>query len=138
LIWPTNFDDRLRAWADLRDQCQSLDTESALTAINAWWFRSPWQPYYLHWDDQPDWPDPWQILSDNIYCDLARALGILYTISLLDRANMADATLVLTEASDNLVLVAKEKYILNWNPDLILNNKPKAKTIRQFNCRQIK
>ena len=138
MIWPTNFDDRLRAWADLRDQCQSLDTESALAAINAWWFRSPWQPYYLHWDDQPDWPNPWQILSDNVYCDLARALGILYTISLLDRADMADATLVLTEASDNLVLIAKEKYILNWNPDLILNNRPKIKTIRQFNCQQIK
>ena len=107
-MWPATFDARLRAWHDLRNQCESLDVESALTAINSWWFDAPWQPYYLHWDDQPVWPDPWQLLSDNVYCDLAKALGILYTISLLDRADMADAELVLTEDGSNLVQVAKE------------------------------
>ena len=137
-MWPSNFADRLTAWANLRNQCQSLDLESALTTVNQWWFNSPWQPYYLHWDDQPNWPDPWQLLSDNVYCDLAKALGILYTINLLDRADMADAELVLTEDGTNLVLVAKEKYILNWNKDLIVNNKPKVKIIQQLNQHQIK
>jgi hypothetical protein len=135
---PVTFSDRLRAWANLRSYCESLDVESALTAINAWWSNAPWQPYYLHWDDQPAWPDPWQLLSDDVYCDLAKALGILYTISLLDRADMADATLVLTEDGSNLVQVAKEKYILNWNPDSIVNNRPKAKIIRQLKQQQIK
>ena len=137
-MWPQTFADRLEAWAELRDRCQALDLESVLIAINSWWSISPWLPYYLHWDDQPSWPDPWQLLSDNVYCDLARALGILYTISLLDRADMADAELVLTDDGSNLVLVAKEKYILNWNPDSIVNNKPKAKTIRQLTQYQIK
>ena len=137
-MWPVNFADRLTAWADLRNRCQSLDLESALTTVNQWWFDSPWQPYYLHWDDQPKWPDPWQLLSDNVYCDLAKALGILYTISLLDRADMADAELVLTEDGTNLVLVAKEKYILNWNRDSIVNNKPKVKIIRKLKQHQIK
>jgi hypothetical protein len=138
LSWPSNFPTRLERWKQLRDQCQHLPIESALAAINTWWFNSPWQPYYLHWDDQPTWPDPWQLLSDNVYCDLAKALGILYTISLLDRADMADATLVLTEDGSNLVQVAKEKYILNWNPDSIVNNRPKAKIIRQLKQQQIK
>ena len=137
-MWPVNFADRLTAWADLRSQAQSLDLESALTAINTWWFNAPWQPYFLHWDDQPTWPDPWQLLSDNVYCDLAKALGILYTISLLDRADMADAELVSTEDGSNLVLVAKRKYILNWNKDSIVNNKQKVKPVRQLRQHQIK
>ena len=136
-MWSADFADRLESWSDLRTRVQSLDLEQALTVINHWWFGTPWQPYYLHWDDQPAWPDPWQLLSDNVYCDLARGLGILYTISLLDRADMADAELVLTEAGDNLVQVAKEKYILNWKNDSILNNKPKAKTIRRLKRYQI-
>jgi len=131
-MWPLTFADRLAAWVDLRSQCQSLDSEPALTAINSWWFNSPWQPYYLHWDDQDLWPDPWQLLSDDTYCELARGLGILYTISLLDRADMVDAELVLDKDGRNLVLVAKEKYILNWNKDSIVNNKPKVKTINRF------
>ena len=131
-MWPVTFDNRLQAWVELRSRCQTLDLDSALTAINQWWFNSPWQPYYLHWDDQTDWPDPWQLLSDNVYCDLARALGIVYTISLLDRADMADTELVLTDEGINLVLVAKEKYILNWNKESIVNNKPKVNTIQRF------
>ena len=122
----------------MRSTAQTLPLESALATINVWWFDVPWRPYYLHWDDQPTWPDPWQLLSDNVYCDLAKALGILYTISLLDRADMADAELVLAEDGSNLVLVAKEKYILNWNKDSIVNNKQKVKTIRQLQQHQIK
>ena len=138
MIWPATFADRLSAWADLRGRAQSLDLESALTAINSWWFNTSWQPYYLHWDDQPTWPDPWQLLSDNVYCDLARGLGIVYTISMLDRADMADAELVSTEDGSNLVLVAKRKYILNWNKDSIVNNKQKVKPVRQLQQHQIK
>jgi hypothetical protein len=76
------------------------------------------------------WPNPWQLLSDNVYCEVARGLGILYTITLLDRADMAPARLVLTDAGRNLVLVAKEKYILNWDAGNIVNT-IQAETIRQ-------
>ena len=137
MIWPDLFSDRLFSWNLLREQCQNLPAQSALENINAWWFRTPWQPYYLHWDDQPTWPDPWQLLSDDIYCDLARGLGILYTITLLDRADLAPAELVLTQDNVNLVLVAKEKYILNWQADQIVNNITKVKIKRQYQQNQI-
>jgi hypothetical protein len=137
LIWPDLFSDRLSSWNLLREQCQNLPARSALEHINAWWFRAPWQPYYLHWDDQITWPDPWQLLSDDIYCDLARGLGILYTITLLDRADLAPAELVLTQDNVNLVLVAKEKYILNWQADQIVNNITKVKIKQQYQQNQI-
>jgi len=114
-----------------------LPIETALEQINSWWFNTPWRPYYLHWDDQPTWPDPWQLLSDDVYCDLARALGILYTITLLDRADMTPVDLVLTEDGDNLVRVAKEKYILNWNPDSIVNTFQAVKIKRYYQQKQI-
>jgi hypothetical protein len=120
-MWPSTFADRLESWSSLRQSVSTHNIELALKEINSWWFTVPWRPYYLHWDDQPNWPNPWQLLSDNHYCDLARALGILYTITLLDRADLGDATLVLTESGDNLVLVSKSKYILNWDRDTIVN-----------------
>lgn len=119
-MWPKTFEERLTAWNQLRQSAKNLPVESALAEINSWWFRVPWCPYHLHWDDRATWPDPWQLLSDNIFCPLARGLGILYTISLLEREDLTDA--VLTEVgSDNLVLVAKKKYILNWDADEIVN-----------------
>jgi hypothetical protein len=137
-MWPKNFADRLEAWSALRSQVQSMELESALQAVNTWWQQTPWKPYYLHWDDQPKWPDPWQLLSDDVYCPVARALGILYTISMLDRADMVDATLVLTESGDNLVQVDKTKYILNWKPDSVVNTFQEVKIVRQLKQQQIK
>ena len=137
-MWHQTFAARLESWTALRTIAQDQDLETALAAINAWWSNSPWKAYYLHWDDYAHWPDPWQLLSDNIYCDVAKALGILYTISLLDRADMADATLVLTEDHRNLVLVSKTKYILNWNSNSVVNTNQAVKIRRQFEQHQIK
>lgn len=136
-MWPKTFSARLASWNQLRDQCQTLPIESALESINAWWFAVPWRPYYLHWDDQSTWPDPWQLLSDDIYCDLARGLGILYTINLLDRADLASASLVLTETGHNLVLASESKYILNWEPDSVVNNNLELQIRRQYQQKQI-
>lgn len=120
-MWPKNFPDRLLSWNQLRAQVQLLPQEQALEKINLWWFSTPWIPYYLHWDDIQDWPDPWQLLNDNYFCDVARGLGILYTISLLDPGVFTDAELILTNDDRNLVLVDKRKYILNWKKDIELN-----------------
>jgi hypothetical protein len=122
-MWPRTFAERLESWARLREQASTADTETALSAINSWWFQTPWRAYHLHWDDQAVWPDPWQLLSDDLYCPLARGLGILYTITMLDRQDLQDAVLVEVD-SDNLVLVDKKKYILNWDANSIVNIKP--------------
>jgi hypothetical protein len=137
-MWPATFALRLESWNDLRTRCQTLPIESTLKAINSWWFAVPWRPYYLHWDDQLNWPDPWQLLSDNHYCDLARALGILYTITLLDREDLGDATLVLTTTGDNLVLVGKSKYILNWDQDTIVNTNQETTIKKQLTQSAVK
>jgi hypothetical protein len=122
-MWPRTFAERLESWTQLRAQASVADVQTALAAINTWWFQTPWRAYHLHWDDQPSWPDPWQLLSDDIYCPLARGLGILYTITMLDRADLQDAVLA-EVGSDNLVLVDKSKYILNWDSATVVNISP--------------
>ena len=137
-MWPRNFSERLESWAQLRQQCMQLDSEPALIKINTWWFQTPWTAYHLHWDDQSEWPDPWQLLSDNQYCPVARGLGIMYTISMLDREDLQDAQMIEYQ-SDNLVLVSQEKYILNWDPDQVVNiSLGKSKSRRQVSQEQIK
>jgi hypothetical protein len=122
-MWSHTFPERLQAWADLRAQAASLPLETALESINAWWFQTPWRPYHLHWDDQAAWPDPWQLLDDNIYCGLARGLGIMYTIAMIDREDVLHAELVESDG-DNLVLINQSKYILNWDASSIVNTSP--------------
>ena len=119
-MWPNSFAERLASWNRLRQQCELTTVDTTVSTINRWWFQTPWTAYHLHWDDQEDWPDPWQLLSDNQYCPLARGLGILYTIAMLDREDLQDVCMI-EYLGDNLVLVDSEKYILNWDPDQVLN-----------------
>lgn len=119
-MWHRTFGDRLAAWNQLRSQSLLQTAPQALAAINAWWFQTAWIPYHLHWDDRDNWPDPWQLLEDDLFCPLARGLGILYTIAIINHPDIDTA--VLTEVSgDNLVLIDKSKYILNWDRDEIVN-----------------
>ena len=122
-MWFPTFAQRLESWQQLREAAQSMPADAAAEAVNAWWFRAPWRAYHLHWDDRDDWPDPWQLLSDNIYCPVARGLGILYTVTMIDHPELQDAVLIDTGA-DNLVLVDQEKYILNWDQSRVLNIDP--------------
>jgi hypothetical protein len=137
-MWAETFARRLAAWNALRESAQPLPLATALESINQWWSQVAWRPYYLHWDDQPTWPDPWQLLSDDIYCDLAKGLGILYTISMLDHADIVDARLVLTDSGHNLVLVNQGKYILNWEVDIVVNNNLAINIIKQYNLSEVK
>lgn len=119
-MWRHSYQDRLQAWVNLRNHCQSLDIEQSLEQINQWWFAAPWRAYYLHWDDRENWPDPWELLADDIFCDLARALGIAYTIIMIEHEKILEVELAEVD-SGNLVLVNGGKYILNWDPGELLN-----------------
>jgi len=136
-MWPKDFNRRLDSWAKLRAKSQNIELDEALTHINSWWFLAPWRNYHLHWDDQSSWPDPWQLLDDDIYCELARGLGILYTISMIDHKDLTSAELVLTEEGHNLVLVNQGKYILNWDAEVLVNTPLTSKIKKRFTRQQV-
>ena len=123
MMWPALYAKRLASWNELRITAAGCDLDQALLLINQWWFQTAWTPYLLHWDDCESWPDPWQLLDNRVFCSLARGLGILYTITLLERADLKQSWLV-EHDSDNLVLIPGEKYILNWDRSCIVNITP--------------
>lgn len=114
---------RLKSWSTLRSKILSLPTSEKCIEIDNFWQRVPLINHYLHTDYIREWPDPWQLISDNTYCNYARALGMIYTLILTDTKNIA-----LVEAKDDnsnevvLVLVDNAKYVLNYWPDTVVNN----------------
>ena len=119
-MWPLTFEERLAEWHELRSRLDINQPEQCMQTINDWWFRAPMVNHHLHWDDCPNWPGPWDLLADNHFCDLARALGMLYTVMMIDTKHTLLASLGQTD-NDNLVLVDQGKYILNWAPRQLLN-----------------
>lgn len=122
-IFQCSFEQRLRDWKTLRKKVVELSTLEKCVHIDKWWQSAPLVNRYLHIHDQSNWPDPWTLLSENIYCILTRGLGIIYTLNMCE---INDINLVIANDKQGtecpLVLVDDAKYILNYWPDMILNN----------------
>jgi len=119
-MWKTSYDERLADWYNLRQAVQQLNQHDQLLLINDWWYQSPVVPRVINWTQEDTWPNPWELLTNKGYCELARALGIVYTLMLLEQPLHSDLKIVFT-GQDNLVLVDGGKYILNWAPGEMLN-----------------
>ena len=121
-MWPSAYEDRLQEWYALRLRCRDLDLDTCMATINNWWWQAPLINYYLHWDDRRGWPGPWDLLADNRFCSLAKALGIVYTLHMISRPDITQVELAVNgDSGDNLVLVNEGKYILNWSAGQLLN-----------------
>ena len=129
-MWPESYADRLRGWNLLRDLCRHQPIDQALVSINSWWYQAPITVRTIIWEHHADWPDPWRLLAQDRLCDLARALGMLYTVVMTEHAQIYDCQLAQTD-HDNLVLVNEGKYILNWHTAQIVNIPSQAQQVRR-------
>lgn len=118
-----DYSTRLREWHKLREKLKESDLQTICIEIDKFWQRTPLVNHYLHPADTPDWPNPWELISDNNYCKYARGLGMVYTLMLLGVKDV-DFVDCLDDNNENvcLVLVDNAKYILNWYPDSVLNS----------------
>lgn len=122
--YPERYEDRLQVWYDLRSV--PLADQQFLLEVNDFWQFAPQVKPMFDWREPQNWPDPWELIRENDQSDLARALGIVYTIILSGRQHLIESTM-LSLCTDNavletnLVLIDQGKYVLNWAPREILN-----------------
>lgn len=114
---------RLLLWKKFRITLNDLDLENALQETVDFWCSPPWAPFYLDEEDPKSWPGPWDLIVDNYFCDIAKALGMIYTIYLTN--HRPDVELNIYQDPDtggNLTLVViNKKYVLNMNSGQVLN-----------------
>ena len=119
-MWAPDYSDRLREWHDLRDRCASMPEPDRWQEINDWWWQAPMVDRGLEWHLWPHWPDPWELLCQTGFSDLDRAVGIVYTVLMLEIPSRPEVAVVY-DGQDNLVWLDHGKYILNWAPGQLLN-----------------
>lgn len=118
-----DYNTRLRGWHRLRENLQETDLPTICVEVDKFWQKAPLLNHYLHPADIPDWPNPWELLSDNEYCLYARGLGIIYTLMLLGVKDV-DFVEALDDNKENVVLViVDDKFILNYWPNSVVDNK---------------
>lgn len=121
-VFQMTYETRLQHWYDLRNTVSTLDLKDKCVMVDAWWQKAPLVNHHLHTADLGAWPDPWELLVDNTYCTVARALGMCYTLYMTGTDDVSIAEARDHQANDVvLVLVDNAKYVLNYWPDSVLN-----------------
>jgi hypothetical protein len=132
-MWTLTPSDRLRFWSNFRQKINEMSFDSALKETVTLWSYAPIVKNYLTTDDLSNWPDPWQLIYENCYCDLAKALGMLYTLHFCNyRPGMELRIYRDTESKEqyNLVWIENGKYVLNYEFNEIVNKKQLNKSIQ--------
>jgi hypothetical protein len=123
-MWKLNSDERLSRWRAFRKSLNSLTLEEAVASVANYWTSCPFTPYYLDPARPDTWPDPWTLVEENYWCDLAKALGMLYTIKLTVHTPTVEIRVYydpVSKVNYNLVWIAQGKYVLNMSDGEVLN-----------------
>lgn len=132
-MWNQLPSERLRFWHDFRKTISIKDLEQAAKDTTHLWSYAPYVAHYLTTDHIEEWPGPWELVYENYYCDLAKALGIVYTLYLsshkpdLEIRVYKDTT---TMEQYNLVFVDNGKYVLNYVHDEVVNKTQVSNDLR--------
>ena len=134
-MWKLTPNGRLDHWKTFRSKISNMDLDHAIQECNDFWQRAPFTPFYLDYKEIDSWPDPWQLIYENCYCDLAKALGIVYTLHLSAHRNSVDLAIHICQdtasrAQYNLVWINQGKYVLNYIGDAVVNRTQVANNIK--------
>ena len=101
-----NLFDRIKLWRQFREQLETA--ENPLLDVIYFWNNVPISSIAADPYDTKTWPDPWELLKENTYCEFTKILAIYYTLQLTDRFSQSSFEI-------HIVLDKKEsamKYLL--------------------------
>jgi hypothetical protein len=131
-MWKLSASDRLSRWRELRKNLDNVPRDQAIDLVAEFWRSCPYNAYYLDPDKPHNWPDPWTLVEENYWCDLAKSLGMLYTIKLTTHNPEVEIRVYNDPESRvqyNLVWIEQGKYILNMNDQAVVNKAQVSKLI---------
>ena len=62
-------EDRISEWRKFRSSIENLNQVDMLKETTGLWNKAPLVNHYLDMDSCINWPDPWTLLVDNMYCE---------------------------------------------------------------------
>lgn len=131
--------DRLSRWKEFRLSINNLTLQHALQNTIELWAPCPFRPYYLDPNEPKHWPDPWQLILENNYCDIAKSLGIVYTLYLSDHKSILQPEIrayynLSSKCIYHIAYLNQGKYVLNLVEDQVVNKEHINQEFKLVRC----
>ena len=82
-MFSKTYDERLQCWSDFRNSLEESD--DPFRQVIEFYKQAPSVSIHTDPFNEEAWPDPWQLLFENQYCDFTRVLGYGYSLQLTER-----------------------------------------------------
>lgn len=128
-MFDKNPEDRLRAWVAFRNTLETSDTP--LQDVVEFYSSAPLVAIQVDPYNKETWPDPWELLNDNKYCDFAKILGIASTLKLTDRFTDVPMMIHIFTDRENSEL----KYLLIIDKNVIGYDQNNVVDISKISCK---
>ena len=114
---------RLTEWKQIRSELETA--ADPLRLVAELWARAPLVNPFIDPTDPDSWPDPWHLVLDDRYDDLAVVIGMLYTIKLTQRFMDSHCEIHMSVRDENsdpeYFLVLDQRQALNIEPRKVVD-----------------
>ena len=122
-----------------RNKLSQSTLPDAVSKAQELWQSCPFTPFYLDPEKPHDWPDPWELITENYYCDLAKCLGIIYTLHLTAHKDQLFSELrtyrdTNTRYDYHIAYLCHGKYVLNLIEGEIVNKEHINQQLKLIRC----
>jgi len=115
-----NYEDRLAAWRDFRDELE--EAEDPFRKVIDFYKAAPYVSMHTDAWTQEMWPNPWELLNENQYDEFCTVLGMCYSLQLTDRFKGSKFEIHICtnrENSELHYLLYVDDTVLNWNNNYV-------------------
>ena len=82
-MYNKKYEERLAAWSEFRSSLE--DSKTPFLDVVEFYASAPKTRYAVDPWGQSTWPDPWQLLEENLYCEFSVVLGMCFSLQLTDK-----------------------------------------------------
>lgn len=113
-IWQINPDDRLKEWRSFRKNLENGSDQNILQSVIDWWKMAPISARAIDIYDSSLWPDPWELLHNGEYDENSLALGMAYSLHLMNKPCKILLVQSRKESYLGLIVLVDETFVLNY------------------------
>ena len=118
------YEERLQVWHDFRNTLENSDDpiQDVLDFYNC----SPRVSIHTDPWTKDMWPNPWELVKENQYCQFTKLLGICYTLQLTERFSSSNFEIhigVVNETSTTYYLLIVDDIVINLEENYVDRSK---------------
>jgi hypothetical protein len=123
-MFDKKYEDRLVLWREFRDSLE-VSNDPIQKAIE-FYEKAPSTSFSADPYTPSTWPDPWELLEENQYCEFGKILAVCYTLQLTDCFSQATFEIHIRqdrEKSRTLYLLFVDDRVIGYSGDTHVSRK---------------